>query len=290
MTEQDSQASDSRVASDDSDVAGAPANIQSFDKPEAAALCFRTHQDALDFARHGVEDSRRRIAALSLNSLDAYIEGESAIYVGIKIRGNDRQYQFLFVRVPARSGEPGADDEIVRETGRKFGLSLGNVKRNQGAMFLGVTQLVQGPKGVISSFVWLEVDKQRHDFRGDILGDVPSFEIVIEPGKVVCKRESGPFGSGLSAGESGSVTRLIQHRSQIDGNVEQDGWQSIWGLYRELNFVDILSRLRLFIDNVGPWLAIEKISNDCFEFGDVLMCASECRARAIENICHGRKT
>jgi hypothetical protein len=38
---------------------------------ETPALRFGSHQDALDFARHGVEDANRRLAAQSLNAIDS---------------------------------------------------------------------------------------------------------------------------------------------------------------------------------------------------------------------------
>jgi hypothetical protein len=150
---------------------------------------------------------------------------------------------------------------------------VANLKRNKSAVFLGVTELVQGPEGVIPSFVWIEPAKQRYDFRGAILADLPAFNIVIEAGKVISERKVSSFGVSLATCDSGSVASLVQHSPHIANGVKEDAGEHFRQLLREFDFVNIRSRLRILINNVGPWLTFNKVVNERIEILDVMLCA-----------------
>jgi hypothetical protein len=157
-------------------------------------------------------------------------------------------------------------------------------------MFLGVTELVQGPEGGVPSFVWLEAPKQRYDFRREVIADAPSFNIEIEGGQVRTEWEIGGFGIGaLPPSNCASVADLIENGPQIIGRVEQDAGENVGELSREFDFVDILARLRLLIDEVGPRAifasAPEGVDNAA-EVVDVMLCTRESQARTREHVSH----
>jgi hypothetical protein len=60
--------------------AGAAAAAELGDKSNSAALCFRSHQDALNFASHSVENSNRMLAFNNLvNVIERYCVGDICI-------------------------------------------------------------------------------------------------------------------------------------------------------------------------------------------------------------------
>jgi hypothetical protein len=77
------------------------------DKPElalveaqASRLTFQTHQDALNFADHVVEDSKRCIAAYDL--VKRYMDGDYYINInlGLLFAGSYKIYDFIFSAIP----------------------------------------------------------------------------------------------------------------------------------------------------------------------------------------------
>ena len=74
--------------------------LRSGDKPKPAALRFGSHQDALDYISHCIEDANSRLAAQNLNAVDRYKKGEVAAYVRVQSTRNGDQCHLVFVSVP----------------------------------------------------------------------------------------------------------------------------------------------------------------------------------------------
>ena len=81
--------------------------------------------------------------------------------------------------------------------------------------------------------------------------------------------------SGFSAGDSGGVSALVEDGAKIVSGVEEDAGEDIRRLALEPDFVNMLGRISIFIDHVGPRLTVFKLRDDQFEIGDVMMCATE---------------
>ncbi len=237
LTEQESQAKSGVVVSEETDSAGAPADRKLRDKSESAALSFGSHQDALDYAARFVEESSRRFAAQSLNAVDCYLKGEVAAYVRIKSSRNGHQSHLMFVSIPASSdpvrANRMADTGTIRDFGHEIGQGIPNPDGDESAVFLGITKLVQGPEGVIRSFVWLETPKNRIDFRWNVLA--PANNTII--------------------------------------GIEEDAEKILRRLSNEPDFVNFLSRLRISIDEFGPWVTVDKVTDHGIEITDVMLCA-----------------
>jgi hypothetical protein len=95
-------------------------------------------------------------------------------YLRFNVRGADCQFCLAFLRIPARPEERDIIGRTVRgecDAGSKADVWGGDSERDQFAVFLGVTEIVQGPKGVIPSLVWLESAKQFCDFRWQMFAD-----------------------------------------------------------------------------------------------------------------------
>ena len=155
-------------------------------------------------------------------------------------------------------------------------------------VFLGVTHLVQGPQGIIPSLVWVEPPKQRDDFRRAIIGDLPAKNIVIKSGQVIAEREVGSLWIGFSACDSGSVATLIEHGSEIADGIENDAIKHGWKPPSKSDLVTLMSGYRIILNNVGPWLIVDKGADLLFELTNVMMCSIERELRAGEHINHDR--
>jgi hypothetical protein len=198
-------------------------------KSKAAALRFRSQQDALDYAAHSVQDMNRLLASNSLNAIDRYVKGDVGCYLRCHSRRSNMQGDLAFFSIPstvisAGTRPAGADCIAGEQCNRPL-----NPERDKGAMFLGVTEIVNGPKGIVfPSFVWLETAKERRDFRWQILADsARAVDVVVKIDETISERKVGFFQPRVSAGQSAGVSSLIEGGSETVGNIEQDARQHL---------------------------------------------------------------
>jgi len=165
-------------------------------KAKAAALCFGSQQDALNYASHGIKGRACGLAPQRFDALDCYLKNQITAYISIRSRLNDHHCHLAFRSVPADTGIVGACSPVFAgHVALECGDGAADIEGNEATVFLGITELVQNPEGgPIPSFVWLETSKQRHDFRRDMLADLPSYDIVFELGGIVSGRKIGSFG------------------------------------------------------------------------------------------------
>ncbi len=123
-------------------------DIPKSDDADASALSFRSHQDALDFASHGVERANRMLAANNLvNVIERYCEGDIEIALEIKSRRYVAQYELVFGAIPPRY-EPfkslklpvGAKIETMVANRDNCGLAASDVEWPQELVLGGITQ------------------------------------------------------------------------------------------------------------------------------------------------------
>jgi hypothetical protein len=150
-----------------------------------------------------------------LDAIDRYRKGEVGAYIGLRSRLRGHQCHLAFFRIPADPGTCRTGNvfgpTLTGNFAGKSGASIANFERDESTVFLGVTELVKGPEGIIPSFVWAERQKQRCDFRRTILGDLPAVSVVIEAGRVVSERKVSSFGGDLFAGDGTSVANLVEN-------------------------------------------------------------------------------
>lgn len=69
---------------------------------DAATLCFSSHQDALDFARHSAEHSNWMLASNNLiDIVERYRKGELEIVLDICSRSSAKKYNLIFIAIPS---------------------------------------------------------------------------------------------------------------------------------------------------------------------------------------------
>lgn len=154
-------------------------------------------------------------------------------------------------------------------------------------MFLGVTELIQGPEGIIASFVWAEIAKERRDFRGEVFADLSfSVDVVVKAGQIIAERKVGPFGVLSPACDGAGVSRLIKDGSQIVDSIEKDAGKVSWQTTRKDDLMKIVDSITVSLDSVGPRLIGYKLGDLGVEIVDVMLCSIDSELRASERVCH----
>lgn len=281
-------------------------------KSEPPTLCFRSSNDALDYAHHVVEDSNSRLAAQSLDALDRYVKGDVCLVLRAHFTRNSRYSDLMLLSIPTGVGRGEAAGKAVDvgmnsdlapatwEWSRRLGnlccseeIELTEIERHQGAVFVGVTQAVQGPEGVIPSVVWLEAPKQRDDFRWQIIAGTPIVNVVVEIGEGVGGRKvsTRPLrlaGGDFAGGKGSGVSDLIEGGMKIAGRVKDDTWQVRWQPPLKDDLMNLMAGISgIALNPMGPWLITNKLVDFGIEIVDVMLCAQDGEARTLKEISHG---
>ena len=244
-------------------MAGAPALRN---KSESSALRFRSHQDALDFARNGVEDSNRRLAAQRLDLVEGYRNQELEIVIKWNANGGMGEKDFVFRAVPNRRGEDGngaASALKIYAPGR-------DAERGESGVLPEITELVEGPKGVIPSFVWEETAKDRPNFIGQILG--PPF-CILEFASILGEGKGSLFGKMGAGSQSGGIANLIEGGAEgfdcLCGGVNTSYGD------RSLQAHLVHQGIKINLSESAVWVLAVKGDQPLIEFSQVLICARE---------------
>jgi hypothetical protein len=122
-----------------------------------------------------------------------------------------------------------------------------------------------------------------------MLSGPPSIYMAHNFDESVPERKITFGGVCMAACSSGRVPGLVEDGAQVICRIEEDARQRLWDLSEDANFVDFLSRLRLFIDDFGVWSVCDKVIDHGFEVMDVVLGALECQPSAVEKVSHARK-
>jgi hypothetical protein len=256
-------------------------------RKEAAALSFGSHQDAMDYVRHSVEYVNRRMASQNLDAINRYVKGEVAAYVAAVHRRSKVQYHFVFRGIPSEGVilevADASRSHVMGHVEANGCSSRPDFKGNEREVFFGISDFIESPEGVVASQVTLESFKDVTDFRWQILAYAghPISEVRLG----IAEGESDMLGGAVPS-DAGGVSALVQDSAEVISGVEENTREFIRQLALKFDFVDMLRRIRVFIDRVGPRLTVFEFGDNPFEITDVMLCATESQARAIEHIDH----
>ena len=265
------------------------------DDAEASAFTFCGGTDCGDNFEHLAEDTNCWMAANNVNALDRYRQSDICVVLDVLFRVGFKQQQFVFRVVPSQiCGTDFASDEAVktgwttaaanRKTAkltvldRKFLLISGcdlercvpNGERNQGEVFLGVTQLIHGPEDVIPSLVSVAAPKKRDDFFGQILAASGYFG---SPMRLIFSEGKGDVFDGFTSGRHrAGVATMIERGPEIVNGIEYDARQIGWKPPAEFDLVQFMQSVSIVINDVGPWLFINEGEDLPFQVVDVMLC------------------
>lgn len=105
---------------------------------DPAALPFRSHQDALDFASHGAEHANRILAANNLvNVVERYRKGDIELKLALDLIGvrGARKYHLVFFAVPMGIEQQSTNAAIMR-AGSTAGFFKAVARSNRSRPFL----------------------------------------------------------------------------------------------------------------------------------------------------------
>jgi hypothetical protein len=257
--------------------AGAAVAAGLWDKPNSAALRFRSHQNALDFASDGIEKRNRRLALNNFfRMVDNYIVGDLYVPAALRRLGGPKDYDLVLASGVHRSNGKGWYDAASWDSNCGSTKPYGNQQR----MFLNACEVVQSPKGVIPSFVWLELFKDRADFQGDIL---QAFEPIGKMDVICDDRKVGGVRLRSSpALDRDSESHLIEGCPQIVNSVKHYAGNIVGEGFSETEFMQVVSRLRILFYNVGGLLIRSADPDSGIQVCDMVICATENAFRARE--------
>lgn len=256
------------------------------DQSDPAALPFRSHQDALDFASHGAEHTNRVLAANNLvNVVERYRESSLEIKVASDAAwvGNAGKCYLVFFAIPS-------DAKLNRGSYASLSSYSDTTSHGEGIEHLvlrDVTQLVHGPQGVIPSFVRLERGKESTDFHWQILA--AASQVVEHLGFRWPERKL----SGLRLLDSGVLaadckSHLIENGAKVVGAVKDNIGEVVGQPLGELHLKKFCDSISVFLNAFGPWLILREGIDLPFQVGEVMLCTTEHTSWTFKDVSHDK--
>jgi len=239
-------------------------------------LRFDSQDDALNFARDLVQRSSDFLAAQSLNVVKCYVHGQCNIAVELRSMRDSEVFQLVFSSIPAISDELNpisTNENTIADL--KIGSSPVLDRSNDGSVRVGVPYLVQTKHQPIYSLVRAECYKERVDFRRNALESGTSFELTLNGSGSITDRKCRVLRVAAVEGEGAGVNSVIQGVSEIGGGILDDGVQSSGRLPSDTDLVNILSSLRIVLNDAGVCLTFVEPYDFRYHVANVLICTAD---------------
>jgi hypothetical protein len=252
-------------AKEGNNILGSPKSQDAGLQAEPDRLSFKSHDDALNYARKLVEDSNRWLVVHEFNAANRYMLGDVEIRINFTAGLNAENFHFVFRAIPDRVHN-------VSAVPRKVIHHKATAVNSDGAdelMFIGVTELVQCPQEVVPSFVWLERAHEVNDFFRQVFA--PASYAVLKFSFVVGEGEVGES-SALPKCDGDGIQGMIEGGAQVVNGVNSDMSQSGGHGLGELDLMHILRCIRIELNDVTVWVAIEELGNLPIKFTDAVLC------------------
>ncbi|MGO9175885.1 MAG: hypothetical protein ACLQED_07055 [Desulfobaccales bacterium] len=247
----------------------------SSDKADSPRLSFSSQKDALDYARHVVEDSKRRLAAY--NFIERYLCGDYYICVGLGFRHGNRnlqKYDFIFSPIPFKQGNryPNGAINVIRPDFVDLDIR-DNIHLGEFPVLVCDTHAVKREEKVISSFVWLERAKKRYDVCRNIFA--AAFDNFLQFRSILGKRKVGTFGGGNSRSNSNSISRMVKGSPEMLNSFSSMETEYIGKGLKKSDFVQIINTTLVTLYDFGPLISFVKSPFPSLEGINVVLCARE---------------
>jgi hypothetical protein len=141
---------------------------QSRKQSEPISLQFYSHNDAIRYANQLVEDSKHWLAVHNVNLCECYENLDLEVDLKLRSMPEMGDYHLIFRAVPL--GREAERNNFTKISLVKGAVSGSDSDWDDDFMFVGITKLVQSPKKIIPSFVWLKRNHQVKDFFRNVLG------------------------------------------------------------------------------------------------------------------------
>jgi len=234
--------------------------------PELNAGNLDCLKDVFDHIDRRLEE-RNRLAVASDPLVKSYQEGRVRGEAGMVIDGSSRKWNLVFCAIENRV-------EGLKFAAKPTAMMNSNIRAlnsNRGKFSVRrITKLVQGPKGIIPSLVWIEPVENGDDFGRDILTNFSPGNKVLEFVEAIGDRELRllqPLTPGqLSSGVSGLIERRADGLKDLDGEM----CPTIRKGTKELEFPGLGASIRLIsLTNQVGWMFITVLPDCRVQFGNL---------------------
>lgn len=245
-------------------------DMNSLDEPDSSGLCFNSQDDALNFARHCVENVRHRIAFNRSNFVKRYAVGALEVVLKLRIGGDNREYDFVLGAIIDRGRN--MNSTTSGATNPKIHVS-GEVKEwNQQPMLIAVVCLVQCPNQIIPSSVRLECAKERNYLGRNVFAS--SFDHIFEFSFGIGNREIGALGVARTGSDCHGIPRVVEGGSEAPEYVDGDVFEDV-GDGAEFDLVDFVESITVTLDHTGAGVIFQKLIGLPFEFVNMGLCSRD---------------
>jgi hypothetical protein len=248
------------------------------EKSNSTRLCFKSSNDALDHARHTVQESRDWLIRNDLNVIKAYIESSAELVLDVSTLFSRAKYHLVFRPIPfkwdgwRKSWIPMGSNDPKLKSCRGNPLVLANS-----------SELVKCPQKVIPSLIRLEPFKKRYDFFTETptSASCPSSPIALIP----TKRKAHFIQVGGITLNPNWVNGKVKSGTHVfycvSGNIAKGNRKR--SPFRA-EFVNFVNSIRIFMDDMTIGISIDESIKTSFKIFDVRFCASEPLSCTIKRI------
>ncbi len=246
------------------------------DEAKPLRLSFDSQEDALNYARHFTENSKRRFAAYNL--IERYIDGDYYICVSewCRVGGDNQIYDLIFSSIPFKLGNRDYNRSSIDANRLNFSDDgIGdNIYLGKFSVLVCDTHAIERVEKVVPSFVWLERAKKRYDVRRNFLA--APLDNALQSCDILSKGGIGTFRVGYSRGDSNSIGRVVKRSPEMFNGFSSNEGEIITGeRFSKSDLVQIVSTIQVTLYDIGPLFCLEKSSFPFFKNKDVLLCARE---------------
>lgn len=247
----------------------------------SGGLRFDSQDDALSFARDGVESGNDWLARNEINFAKHYIEGRFNLVLNFRASTGDQIGNLVFRRIPMVNSDLYWPSNLFAEF--KFGSDSRRADRDDYAMRVGVSHPVECAEQLVPSRVWFEARKQRPYFDW-ITSKSATVKFSCDASVVVGEGEPGVARISTDEGNRVSVDCMVESVSEVTGGILDDTTDVGRELFSQADFVGLLAGLRIFIDNCGVWFSREKGFDARFSIFNVFPAALDLELGTLEMV------
>lgn len=210
--------------------------------------------------------------------VEKYVKGDVEVVVCLAPGGNVKEFNLIFCSIPTTADFA---NTACNAASKQVGSWRDDSDRNEMAMGFDIACVVQSPERSIPSLVRLEVLKDITQDRGDI--DKFPVQLVVNSSGVWRKREPGLGGlDSRPKADNAGVNRMVETVAKRPEDVAREKGQLDRHLPNQLDLVNIISRLRVELDDRGVWLRVEEGLNFDGKLVDVIARVCKKRVGVIE--------
>ena len=252
---------------------GAPSSLN---ETYPSALSFSGPQDAINFARNGIEHANRRAAGNAVKVVERYVEGKISIVLKVAVRPHLCDYDVVLVAIKSAQSQ---FDVSACDPSPNCHTGACDADGHQESVLVGIAELVESPEGIIPSLMRVERAKKRTDFRREVFA--PAFRTRIKvndsipEGEVCVSRFRNP------GADSDGISTLVQ-----GGTKSLDGFNpgfspTIRDLAIKLQDMKP-GTIRVCLDGMSSWFVFEESCDTFFKPTSMLLCARKPALGAVQ--------